>query len=57
MTPGWIGFVCGLFIGAVGGVLITALCVFYRFSGDDINRMFNEAVPPRNALPPRLPRT
>ena len=35
MTPVWVAFWCGTFIGGMGGVFVLALCVAAR-NGDDL---------------------
>ena len=56
MSVGWVGFYCGLIIGTPCGVLILAACLIPRQRDRNIDRMFADVVPPRNANPPRLPR-
>lgn len=57
MSHTWIAFVCGLVVGAPIGLLALALCVVAKRGDQDIDRLFSDVVPPRNTIPPRLPRT
>jgi hypothetical protein len=34
MSAAWIGFVCGMFLGSVGGVFVMALCFAARRGND-----------------------
>jgi len=59
MSPGWIGFICGLIVGAPVGIIVLALCIVAKRADGDIERLFSGVVPderPKNTLPPRLPR-
>lgn len=59
MSPVWLAFVSGMFLGCVAGVVVLSLCVAARRSDEDIERMFSEVVPgerSKNTVPPRLPR-
>ncbi len=59
MTPGWIGFLCGLIVGLACGIVVMSLCIVSKRSDEDMEQMFAGVVPPeplKNTLPPRLPR-
>ncbi len=59
MSDVWLGFACGMFLGAPAGMVVMALCVIAKQADRDISEMFEGTAPgdrPLNTVPTGLPR-
>jgi len=54
MSPVWVGFGVGCFLGGLCGVVVMCLCAVSGRAGRDMDQLID--VVPRNTRPPRLPR-